>query len=82
LNKFQWREAIQLGAGMLARGEVTLILAKVGLDQKLLTSNSFSALIGVVVLTTLITPIALRSLYSTPSATEPVPEQPPPQEVK
>jgi Kef-type K+ transport system membrane component KefB len=82
LNKFQWKEAIQLGAGMLARGEVTLILAKVGLDQKLLDGNSFSALIGVVVLTTLITPIALRRLYSTPSVTEPVLDQPPSQEVK
>ncbi|MGD0709118.1 MAG: cation:proton antiporter, partial [Anaerolineaceae bacterium] len=76
------KEAVQLGAGMLARSEVTLILANVGLDQKLLDGNSFSALIGVVVLTTLITPIALRRLYSTPSMTEPAFDQPPPQEVK
>jgi len=82
LNKFQWREALQLGTGMLARGEVTLILAKIGLDQKLLNGNTFSALIGVVVLTTLITPIALRGLYATPAPVEPVLDQPPNQEVK
>ncbi|HTX78789.1 MAG TPA: cation:proton antiporter [Longilinea sp.] len=82
LNKFQWREALQLGTGMLARGEVTLILAKIGLDQKLLNGNTFSALIGVVVLTTLITPIALRGLYATPTPVEPVLDQPPNQEVK
>ena len=72
VNKFQWREAVQLGAGMLARGEVTLILAKVGIDQHLLDANSFTALIGVVVITTLITPIALRGLYTT-SAKPPEP---------
>jgi Kef-type K+ transport system membrane component KefB len=54
------REALQLGIGMVSRGEVGLIVASVGVGQGLITHDVFSALVGVIILTTLLTPAMLR----------------------
>ena len=53
-------EALQLGIGMMSRGEVGLIVATVGVSQGLIGPDVFSAVVGVVILTTLLTPPALR----------------------
>ncbi len=63
LAGFSWRESIQLGAGMVSRGEVGLIVGAVGLSNGLVTDAEFSAIIGMVVITTLITPLLLRGLF-------------------
>jgi Kef-type K+ transport system membrane component KefB len=65
LAGFTWLESAQLGAGMISRGEVGLILATVGISNGLLDSNLFSAIVGMVLVTTLITPPLLRILFST-----------------
>jgi Kef-type K+ transport system membrane component KefB len=52
---------------MISRGEVGLIVAKVGLDQGMLTPDIFSAIIGMVLVTTLVTPPLLRTAFSHPS---------------
>jgi len=59
-----WRESLQIGIGMISRGEVGLIVAKVGLDNQLLSSQAFSAIIVVVLVTTLLTPPLLRLSFS------------------
>lgn len=59
-----WREAWQLGAGMVSRGEVGLIVANVGLGAGLVTSSMFSAVVGMVLVSTLITPPMLRGLFA------------------
>jgi Kef-type K+ transport system membrane component KefB len=64
LANFSWQEAAQLGAGMISRGEVGLILASVGMSQGLIFPGEFSAIIGMVLVTTLITPPLLRALFS------------------
>lgn len=69
LAGFPWREATQLGAGMVSRGEVGLILASVGIEQRLLNQGEFSAIIGMVLVTTLITPPMLRALFARPKGT-------------
>jgi Kef-type K+ transport system membrane component KefB len=71
LAGFSWLESAQLGAGMVSRGEVGLILASVGMSEGLMTANEFSAVVGMVILTTLITPVLLRFLFSrkTPAKT-------------
>jgi len=56
-------EALQVGAGMISRGEVGLIVAAVGVNEGWLLPEIFAAVIGVVIATTLITPPALRSLF-------------------
>jgi Kef-type K+ transport system membrane component KefB len=65
LAKFTWLESAQLGAGMISRGEVGLILASVGLSQKLIGEGEFSAIVGMVIVSTLVTPLLLRVLFST-----------------
>lgn len=69
LAGFSWREAAQLGAGMVSRGEVGLILASVGIKQGLMNQGEFSAIIGMILVTTLITPPMLRALFAKPKGT-------------
>ncbi|MBL0345450.1 cation:proton antiporter [Candidatus Villigracilis affinis] len=57
-------ESIQLGAGMISRGEVGLIVASVGMKDNLVTAEEFSAIVVMVLVTTLITPPILRALFS------------------
>jgi Kef-type K+ transport system membrane component KefB len=63
---FTTRESFQLGAGMVSRGEVGLIMATVGIERGLLQSDGVSALIGMILLTTLLTPPLLRYLFKSP----------------
>lgn len=60
---FSRNEAMQLGAGMISRGEVGLIVGAIGLSQGLVSNDEFSAIIGMVIITTVITPPLLKSLY-------------------
>lgn len=60
------RESLQLGVGMMSRGEVGLIVATVGVSNRVIGADAFAAVVGVVILTTLLTPPILRSLLSAP----------------
>lgn len=71
LAGFTKREALQLGAGMISRGEVGLIVASVGIREGLVNTNQFSAVVGMVVITTIVTPPFLRALFQKPKAIEP-----------
>ncbi len=62
LGGYNSLEALQLGVGMMSRGEVGLIVASVGISEGYLTTASFSAIVGVVIATTLLTPPLLRYL--------------------
>jgi Kef-type K+ transport system membrane component KefB len=62
--KFSWRESLQLGIGMVSRGEVGLIIAKLGLDSGYLSTEIFSAIVGMILITTLVTPPLLRAAFS------------------
>ena len=64
LADFSWRESLQLGAGMISRGEVGLILAAVGISEGLVDQPIFSAIVGMVLISTLITPPTLRALFA------------------
>jgi Kef-type K+ transport system membrane component KefB len=63
---FSWRESWQLGAGMVSRGEVGLIVANVGILAGLIEESEFSAIVGMVLVTTLVTPPMLRALFAEP----------------
>ncbi|MDQ2693709.1 MAG: cation:proton antiporter [Chloroflexota bacterium] len=64
LGGLSTRESVQLGAGMVSRGEVGLIVASVGINQGMIGSNVFSAVVAMVLITTLVTPPILRSLFA------------------
>lgn len=58
------KECFQIGAGMISRGEVALIVAKKGESCGLMDSNLFGPLVIVVVLTTIIAPVILKLLFN------------------
>jgi len=64
LAGFSAHESLQLGAGMISRGEVGLIVASIGLGEGYVQAGEFSAVVGMVILTTLVTPLLLRSLFT------------------
>ena len=64
IGKFSWLESLQLGIGMVSRGEVGLIVATVGLQENLLNPELYSAIVGMVLITTLITPPLLRASFA------------------
>ncbi|HUF37469.1 MAG TPA: cation:proton antiporter [Anaerolineales bacterium] len=57
-------ESAQLGAGLISRGEVGLIVASVGISAGLIGRDIFSIIVGVVIVTTLLTPLVLRALFA------------------
>lgn len=58
--KFNNKDALAIGIGMVSRGEVALIVAQKGANSGLLESNLFPAIVFMVIVTTLITPIMLK----------------------
>jgi Kef-type K+ transport system membrane component KefB len=69
------REALQLGIGMMSRGEVGLIVAAVGISSGMIDQAVFSAVVGVVIVTTLLTPPLLRLAFRKPTL-KPHPKHP------
>lgn len=63
LGGFSTLESLQLGAGMVSRGEVGLIVATIGLNNGFVDPEEVSAAIGMVLITTLVTPPLLRWLF-------------------
>ena len=72
LSKFSLRESLQIGIGMVSRGEVGLIIAKIGYDEGYLTDDLFSAIVGMILITTLITPPLLRAAFHHKKINSPV----------
>ena len=58
--KMSWHSADIIGAGMVSRGEMALIIAQVGYSAKLLTSEYYSGVIIVIILTTIIAPFMIK----------------------
>ncbi|MFN3308823.1 MAG: cation:proton antiporter [Anaerolineales bacterium] len=75
LSGYNYLEALQLGVGMMSRGEVGLIVASVGISEGYLTTASFSAIVGVVIATTLLTPPLLRYLIQKEGIGQKVPSE-------
>ena len=57
---FSWTSGYEIGAGMVSRGEMALIIAQIGYQGKLLSADRYSAVITAIILTTLIAPLLLR----------------------
>jgi Kef-type K+ transport system membrane component KefB len=60
---FNRRESLRLGVGMISRGEVGLIVASVALGAELVSQETFSAVVFMVIVATLVTPPLLRLTY-------------------
>ncbi|MCL2267104.1 MAG: cation:proton antiporter [Treponema sp.] len=63
LSKFTTRESLQVGFGMVARGEVSFIVASKGIALGYLSSIMYPSIIVVVLVTVLVTPLLLKLAY-------------------
>lgn len=63
LSGFDSKSSMGIGAGMISRGEVALILAAMGLESGLLPTEYYTAMIIVVIVTTLVTPPLLKIFF-------------------
>ena len=57
-------KAMIVGIGMISRGEVGLIVAGIGVTSGVLSPNIYTTVIIMIGVTTLITPVWLKSVYS------------------
>ena len=62
--RFKNHDCLKIGIGMMTRGEVALIVAQKGLSVRLLTDVIFTAVILLIIVSSISTPILLKLLYS------------------
>lgn len=63
LMRYSNKESIQIGIGMISRGEVALIVANKGASVGLMDEKFMTPLVVTVVFTTIITPILLKFVF-------------------
>ena len=64
LCQYSNRECVQIGVGMISRGEVALIVASKGAALGLMGATFFGPVVIMVVVTTILTPILLKLVFS------------------
>jgi Kef-type K+ transport system membrane component KefB len=69
-------ESLRIGTGMVARGEVALVIASLGIKLGFITPPLYSAIVLMALVTTLVTPVLLKISFAEPrpaleSAVEP-----------
>lgn len=62
--RFNGLDSLKIGVGMMTRGEVALIVAQKGLSAGLLTPVYFTSVILLIIVSSILTPIVLKVLYS------------------
>jgi Kef-type K+ transport system membrane component KefB len=58
-----WVRSLRIGLGMMSRGEVGLIVTAMGASSGIFGRSEIAVMVAVVLLTTLLTPVALRAAY-------------------
>ncbi len=61
---FRGFDTLKIGIGMMTRGEVALIVSQKGLSAGLISSEYFTAVILLIIISSIVTPILLKLLYS------------------
>ena len=61
---YRGRDALKVGVGMMTRGEVALIVAQRGLSEGMIGSEYFTSVILLIIISSILTPILLKLLYS------------------
>lgn len=78
--KFKWSDCAKIGAGMMTRGEVALIVTSKGLAMGIIDPSYSTAVISLIIVSSIVTPILLKYLYTKfPEASA---EETPAEEVK
>ncbi|ERI10947.1 cation:proton antiporter [Aneurinibacillus aneurinilyticus] len=61
---FSWKSSLGIGSAMVSRGEVALIIAAIGLENKLLQQDMFTVIVIVVLITTIVTPPMMKLFFT------------------
>ena len=62
--KFNLSDSFKIGVGMMTRGEVALIVAQKGLAAGMMTADYFTAVIMLILVSSIATPIILKLIYA------------------
>ncbi|MBQ8189261.1 MAG: cation:proton antiporter [Lachnospiraceae bacterium] len=62
--RFNWNDSLKIGVGMMTRGEVALIVAQKCLSVGMITSEFFTAVILLIIVSSVATPIILKALFN------------------
>ena len=60
---YDLKDSLRIGAGMMTRGEVALIVAQKGLDAGVLSAVYFPAVILLIIVSSVVTPVVLKYLF-------------------
>ena len=63
LSRYSSGDSLKVGVGMMTRGEVALIVAQKGLSAKIIKPVFFTPVILLIIVSSILTPIALKMLY-------------------
>ena len=62
--RFNWGDSLKIGVGMMTRGEVALIVAQKGLEIGVVDPVYFTAVILLIVVSSVATPLVLKALFT------------------
>ena len=62
--RFNWADSLKVGVGMMTRGEVALIVAQKGLEVGVVDPVYFTAVILLIIVSSVLTPLVLKALFS------------------
>ena len=62
--RFNWGDSLKVGVGMMTRGEVALIVAQKGLEVGVVDPVYFTAVILLIVVSSVLTPLVLKALFT------------------
>ena len=68
--RFRTPDCLKIGVGMMTRGEVALIVAQKGLSVGLLGAEYFTAVILLIMVSSISTPVFLKLLYAKDAAAQ------------
>ena len=66
---FKGSDCLRIGVGMMTRGEVALIVAQRGLKAEIIDSRYFTSVIFLIIVSSILTPILLKTLYASDEKT-------------
>lgn len=61
--KFKFKDSLKIGVGMMARAEVLIVCAQKGIDSGLVSMAIMPFTLGIIIITSFITPVFLKLLY-------------------
>lgn len=71
LMRYDLKNSLKVGVGMMTRGEVALIVAKKGLSEEMLDPKYFASVILLIIISSVLVPIILKLLYRGEKEDEP-----------